>query len=134
MSEAANRDDHFRPVAENGFVTVAKRHELDAAMHIPSADARRAARERHGDDAGDAEEPEPLVTVGAFIVIREAETQPERRGDAHTEKADRRRSAELEIRALFRTRVRLALQFPRDDDVRLGRIASQGGAVIDRKL
>src|SRR5687767_2460265 len=59
-----DRADHL--VLAQRLVAVAEAEVLDAAVHVPGAELRRRAGERHGRDRGEAEEAEPLVAAEGF--------------------------------------------------------------------
>ena len=72
--------------------------------------SRRRARQRDGDNAGDAEESEGLVASEPFVVV--AETEPDLNGTVTLDPRQRKSwaDAELEIRAFFGAAVRLPIQ------------------------
>src|SRR6185295_12121112 len=88
--------DHLRPGAENRFVAIAQSHELDTAMHVPGAEPRRLAGQRHRGHTGHADEAESLVAIGAFVVVGHAEAKPYRNREIQTRHRETGGSPKLE--------------------------------------
>src|SRR5688572_8962773 len=78
----ADRPDHLARAEQP--VAFTQTEILGAAVHVPCSEPRRRAGERHGHDAGDAEETELLVALEAFVVVTKTEADFDRHGEAES--------------------------------------------------
>src|SRR5436305_1699836 len=127
--------DDFRLIAAiERFGRVAERLEFHATMHVPGT-IRRAPEEGHPRDGAKTQKPEFVVDAGELIVVLQAETNGERKGNGEFRVVDSRSDPELEIRSSVLSAVRLSeprsrVEFKSQKRMRPKHESGGGGSLI----